>query len=340
MRKKIICVILTVLVLTVFGAIKINADSFMAPEPFEIWSYDETMVFRWTPDYPNLRTAQATMHRNGELIYTMENLPTMGIGEWSFFFSQDFRHFMFVPTTGFSVAMEFYTDGELIKTHYIDNFIRDMSAPMRSVTTLHWRGRFPDSRPNPEHIAEQDILRVMTRERIAYEFDLTTGAVLGYVDYNAPGESPERTNNHDIRVWLDGQQIIFADQGPVIVNGRALVPARDVFELMGFAVSWDEDTQTVTLSDVQTEIVIRVGQPYFTVTRNADIMLQVGPPYSATTRNVSTPVQIKTTIELEVPAQIINDRTLIPLRAISEAVGAEVDWAPAFSSVFINTRAS
>ena len=32
--------------------------------------------------------------------------------------------------------------------------------------------------------------------------------------------------------------------------------------------------------------------------------------------------------EMDVPAQIINGRTMVPLRFIAEALGAEVDWEP------------
>lgn len=321
MRRKIICAMLACMMLAAIGTVQVFADTFLSPEPFEIWSEDGTMVFRWTPDQPDMHTAQATMYRNGEPVYIMENLPTMGVGEWNFFFSQDFRHFVFIPATGFSVAMEFYTDGELVKTYYIDNFIKDMNGLTRTVTTLHWRGLFPDRRSNPEHITERDVLRIITREQIVYEIDLTTGAILGYASYNASNRTPERTTGHAIRVWLNGQEISFPDQSPVIVNGRTLVPARGVFEAMGFTVDWDGDTSTVTLNDGRTDIVIPIGRSYFIIIRD-----------------VNTFDLAETVIALEVPAQIIGGRTMIPLRAISEAVGAEVDWVASFWSVIITTN--
>ena len=38
---------------------------------------------------------------------------------------------------------------------------------------------------------------------------------------------------------MDGQQIEFEDQQPIIVDGRTLVPVRGVFEAMGFEVEWE-----------------------------------------------------------------------------------------------------
>ena len=50
----------------------------------------------------------------------------------------------------------------------------------------------------------------------------------------------------NIRVTINGQQVTFDGQSPVIVNGRTLVPVRGVFEQLGFVVGWDGEARQAT----------------------------------------------------------------------------------------------
>ena len=94
----------------------------------------------------------------------------------------------------------------------------------------------------------------------------------------------------------------------VIVENRTLVPVRGVFEELGYTVEWDAETKTATLSGEKT-VVIQSGSTVFTVDGE-----EVTP---------------------EVPQQIIDDRFMLPLRAIGEAVGADVDWDGETKTVII-----
>jgi hypothetical protein len=87
----------------------------------------------------------------------------------------------------------------------------------------------------------------------------------------------------------------------VIVDNRTLVPVRGVFEELGYDVSYDATTKTATLKkDGGSEVVMTLGNTYFTVDGK-----QITP---------------------EVPQQIIDSRFMLPLRAVGEAIGANVDW--------------
>ena len=99
------------------------------------------------------------------------------------------------------------------------------------------------------------------------------------------------------------------DQTPIIENGRTLVPLRAIFEALGAEVGWDGATQTVTASKADIQISLQIGSNKMHV--NDDI---------------------KT---LDVPAQLINSRTLVPVRAISEAFGCKVDWDGTTRTVII-----
>ena len=107
----------------------------------------------------------------------------------------------------------------------------------------------------------------------------------------------------EIRVFVNGNRVEL-EQSPVIIDNRVLVPARGVFEAMDFYVDWNENTQTVLISNRIDEVIIDV--------RNGQV--------------ISIRNGIMAPLDVDVPAQIINGRIMLPLRALSEAVGASVGW--------------
>ncbi len=116
--------------------------------------------------------------------------------------------------------------------------------------------------------------------------------------------------NDNITVNLNGQQIVF-DVQPQIINDRTMVPLRAIFEALGATVEWNSDMQTVTSSKENTTISLMI--------------------------NDSTMYVNGTAITLDSPACIIDDRTLVPVRAISEAFGANVTWDGSTRTVDIKT---
>ncbi len=87
---------------------------------------------------------------------------------------------------------------------------------------------------------------------------------------------------------------------PIVQNGRTLIPVRFVAEKFGARVGWDDATQTVTVNGSGKLVKLVIGSNIMTVNGEETI--------------------------LDVPAQTINDRTLIPLRALVEALGKTVHW--------------
>lgn len=127
---------------------------------------------------------------------------------------------------------------------------------------------------------------------------------------------------NDITVTLDGNPISF-DVQPQITNGRTLVPLRKIFEEIGAFVKWDEDTQTVTARKNSKTVTLTIDSKEMTVD-------------SGKTDDNGNPVT--ETVKLDVPAQIIDERTLVPARAISEFFGLTVDWDKANSVVSIKSN--
>lgn len=113
---------------------------------------------------------------------------------------------------------------------------------------------------------------------------------ISFNQYNANLQNANLHFNASIRVFINGTPVEF-DQPPVIVNDRTLVPFRTVFEALGAEVGWDEATQTVTGTRQGRVITLQIG---------GSEMLVDG--------------QIK---YLDVPAQLLGGRTLIPVRAVS-----------------------
>ena len=116
---------------------------------------------------------------------------------------------------------------------------------------------------------------------------------------------------YEIAVTIDGEPVYFAGQGPTIIDDRTMVPVRGVFEELGFYVEWNGETQTVTLADNNFEIIITIDSNTFT------------------TNGIEH--------ELDVPAQIIYGRTLLPIRAVLESVGFEVGWDGGTNTVTISS---
>lgn len=113
-----------------------------------------------------------------------------------------------------------------------------------------------------------------------------------------------------VKVTVDGKLLQF-DVPPTIINGRTLVPLRAIFEALGVEPVWDGQTRTVTAKKGDTTIVLPIGSKHATVKGKQ--------------------------IELDVPAQIIDGRTLVPARFIAESLGADVGWDPDTRTVIITS---
>ncbi len=102
-----------------------------------------------------------------------------------------------------------------------------------------------------------------------------------------------------IKILIDGERLI-CDQPPVIINGRTLVPMRAIFEKLGATVSWDGETSTASGEKDGKTVSFVIGESFIGINGEKKA--------------------------LDVPAQIISDRTMIPARAVAEAFGCKVDW--------------
>lgn len=118
-----------------------------------------------------------------------------------------------------------------------------------------------------------------------------------------------------IHVFYNDDMMIF-DVAPVIENGRTLVPMRAIFEAMGCAVYYSEENgkQIISAHRANDRLLLTIGENklYFNGKE----------------------------IALDVPAKIKDGRTLVPLRAISEAFACDVLWYGESKKIYIYAPAN
>lgn len=113
-----------------------------------------------------------------------------------------------------------------------------------------------------------------------------------------------------IGVVLDGESLELETQ-PVMIDDRVLVPMRAVFEAMGATVIWHGDVGSVEAVKGDISMMIGIDMKYMIVNKKQ--------------------------IQLDVPARLIGDYTMIPIRAVSEVFGCNVDWDESSQTVYIET---
>jgi len=115
-------------------------------------------------------------------------------------------------------------------------------------------------------------------------------------------------DNTTIAVFLDGKQLSFP-VAPTIEEGTTLVPMRVIFETLGAKITWDGATKTVQAKKNDIEIILPIGSPVAYKNGQEQTLLK--------------------------PAKIIDGSTLVPLRYVSEALGAWVGWEGTTKTILI-----
>src|ERR1035437_2561630 len=95
------------------------------------------------------------------------------------------------------------------------------------------------------------------------------------------------------------------DSPPIIKNGRTLVPIRAIIKALAGTVGWDATTKKATVTLGKKTIALWIGKS------------------AATVNGVSTPID---STNAKVAPEIINSRTMLPLRFVTENLGATVGW--------------
>ena len=118
----------------------------------------------------------------------------------------------------------------------------------------------------------------------------------------------------EVNIVIDGNTVASDTEPQITAEGRTIVPLRVISEELGAKVDWDAETKTVTVEKADSTLKLAIGEKVMTDNGSE--------------------------IQLDSPAQIINSRTMVPLRAISESFGCEVDWDGETKTVIISMETS
>ncbi|CAM3913281.1 NlpC/P60 family protein [Alkalicoccus chagannorensis] len=125
------------------------------------------------------------------------------------------------------------------------------------------------------------------------------------------GESTT-TGSSSVEVYVDGTPLD-VDQGAEITeNERTLVPMRAIFEELGAEVDWDESASLVKGELGNTTVELTIDEEEAFVSGES--------------------------VLLDQPAELMNERTMVPLRFVGESLGADVDWDDQENAVIIETN--
>ncbi|MDD4690407.1 MAG: stalk domain-containing protein [Eubacteriales bacterium] len=114
-----------------------------------------------------------------------------------------------------------------------------------------------------------------------------------------------------ISVKIDGVAIPF-DQPPIMISDRVLVPLRAIFEALNAHVEWNEQNYSITSTKDDTTVIMYIDNNEYYINGQKKYM--------------------------DVPPTLINARTLIPVRAVAESFGCNVDWDSNSQTVIITSE--
>lgn len=116
-----------------------------------------------------------------------------------------------------------------------------------------------------------------------------------------------------IGIYINGRKAELSEPA-FIENGRTLVPVRGVFENMDAAVGWDGETRTVEIVRGGDTLILKIGETEAFLNGRM--------------------------VSLDVPAQIVRDRTYVPVRFVSENMSCAVTWDAQNRAVRISEAAN
>lgn len=143
-------------------------------------------------------------------------------------------------------------------------------------------------------------------ESVAVQNNIPFVAINGY---QPPAYVPEIKLPVGENVYLSNGIATPLDVPAQLINSRTMVPLRAIFEALGAYVHWEDSTQTITAIKDDTVVILVIGKNSINV------------------NGVDKP--------LDVPAMLVDSRTLVPARAVAESFGCDVLWDDATQTVTI-----
>lgn len=135
--------------------------------------------------------------------------------------------------------------------------------------------------------------------------------------------------DQNVRVYLNNREITNMDQPPIIVDGRVLVPMRAIFEAMSCEVTWNDANQSIVATNMFRTVVMVINSTIIVAADTSEWE-------NAIQTNLDTQIFAERHASyIDVPPLIYNGRTLVPLRAVADAMEADIQWDGNARAVYI-----
>ena len=115
----------------------------------------------------------------------------------------------------------------------------------------------------------------------------------------------------EVKIEIDGKEMVPKDMPAVIIDGRTMLPMRQIAQKLGCEVNWNEAAQ---------QIYVMRGSDIIVFTVNSKAGYENGKEFT-----------------MDVPATIVNDRTMLPVRALADALHLNIKWDDPNRTVIINS---
>lgn len=114
-----------------------------------------------------------------------------------------------------------------------------------------------------------------------------------------------------VYVYINNELVQYEDATPQIMNNRAMVPFRLTAEKLGATIDWNSKTEVMTLTKGTRTVVHKLRSNVVTVNGEAAVF--------------------------DTSSAVLQDRTMMPVRMLAEALGSQVDWDSSTRSVIIKS---
>lgn len=113
------------------------------------------------------------------------------------------------------------------------------------------------------------------------------------------------TAEDGITVYVNGEEIV-SDVPAMIINDRTVLPMRTIFEKLGANVTWMAEDQLIFATKGEDMMVMQIGNSQMSVQTIDEDCIEV--------------------VDLDTAPFVYNDRTFVPVRAVAEALDANIVW--------------
>lgn len=115
----------------------------------------------------------------------------------------------------------------------------------------------------------------------------------------------------EVKISIDGKAMVPKDMPAVIIDGRTMLPMRQIAQELGCEVTWNEAAK---------QIYVMRGSDIIVFTIDSKAGYENGKEFT-----------------MDVPATIVNDRTMLPVRALADALHLNIKWDDPNRTVIINS---